>query len=93
MSLKQCDVVQGHRVVKLLKGLNTERGIQPCFLCSKSLTFFWERLRERLRKFNLFKSLIIRAEQVYFALSEHYRQVRSILAVLFRIETFLTCDG
>ena len=46
MSLKQCDVVQGHRVVKLLKGLNTERGIQPCFLCSKSLTFFWERLRK-----------------------------------------------
>ena len=89
MSLKQCDVVQGHRVVKLLKGLNTERGIQPCFLCSKSLTFFWE----RLRKFNLFKSLIIRAEQVYFAPSEHYRQVRSILAVLFRIETFLTRDG
>ena len=49
MSLKQCDVVQGHRVFTL---------------ADKRLRF-----------------------------SEHYRQVRSILAILFRIETFLTRDG
>ena len=35
-----CDVVQGHRVVKLLKGLNTERGIQPCFFVLKKSDLF-----------------------------------------------------
>ena len=87
---------RGIRFFKLLKGLNTERGIQPCFFVLKKSDLFLGTAAEignGCGNFYLFKSLIIRAEQVYFAPSEHYRQVRSILAVLFRIETFLTCDG